>query len=294
VSSVTRRATELRFRAFLLPALILALAVPARAQVFADAFNGKRDGWESRLKRGDAAAVRQEIETFLTVQGANASPSNYGDQHAIVGARGLEARACVASGEWEAALANLQKASATAGENLSATEVSFAKLRADHAEKLTLWKGELGDAQAKLDQLNAAPGLTEDQMKLKGQLQTFVAEHQSSIQHSEDALKAMDGALVTLRQEKADYEASAAAWTAFIDKEKADITAAGSAMAYVSQKTEQVKADDAKSPEERLDYVERLLKLDPANAAALRLKSALQGKPLAEATPKRKAARKKR
>ena len=184
----------MRFRALLLPALILALAVPARAQVFADAFNGKRDAWELRLKQGDAVAVRQEIEAFLTVQGANASPSNYGDQHAIVGARGLEARACVASGDWEAALANLQKASATAGENLSATEVSFAKLQADHAEKLTLWKGELGDAQAKLDQLNAAPGLTEDQMKLKGQLQTFVAEHQSSIQHSESALKAMDGA----------------------------------------------------------------------------------------------------
>lgn len=284
----------MRFRAFLLPALILALAVPARAQVFADAFNGKRDAWELRLKQGDAPAVRQEIEAFLTIQGANASPSNYADQHAIVGARGLEARACVASGDWEAALADLQKASTTAGENLSATEASFAKLRADHAEKLTLWKGEMGDAQAKLDQLNAAPGLTEDQMKLKGQLQTFVAEHQSSIQHSEGALKAMDAAQGTLSQEKADYEASAAAWAAFIDKEKADIAAAGSVTAYVSQKAEQVKADDAKSPEERLAYVERLLKLDPANAAAKRLKAALQGKPPADAPVKKKPARRKR
>lgn len=280
-------------RGFLLPALILALAVPARAQVFADAFNGKRDAWELRLKQGDAPAVRQEIETFLTVQGASASPSNYGDQHAIVGARGLEARACVASGDWEAALANLQKASATAGENLSTTEVSFAKLRADHAEKLTQWKSELGDAQAKLDQLNAAPGLTEDQMKLKTQLQTYVAEHQSSIQHSEDALKAMDGALATLRQEKSDYDASATAWTSFLDKEKADIAAAGGAPAYVGEKVEQVKADGAKSPEERLAYVERLLRLDPANPAARRLKSELQGKPAAVATAKKPSRKKK-
>ena len=271
----------------------MALALPARAQVFADSFNGKRDAWEVRLKQGDAAAVRQEIETFLTVQGANASPSDYGDQHAIVGARGLEARACVASGDWEAALADLQKASATAGENLSTTEVSFAKLRAEHADKLTTWKGELADAQTKLDQLNAAPGLTEDQMKLKGQLQTFVAEHQSSIQHSEDALKAMDGALATLRQEKADYEASAASWAAFLEKEKADIAAAGGTTAYVAQKVEQVKADGTKSPEERLAYVERLLKLDPASAAARHLESTLQGKP-APLVPAKRARRKKR
>lgn len=276
----------MRLRAFLLPALILALATPARAQVFADAFNGKRDGWEVRLKQGDAAAVRQEIEAFVTVQGANASPSNYGDQHAIVGARGMEARACVASGDWEAALSNLQKAAATAGGNLSATEVSFAKLRADHADKLTLWKGELADAQGKLDQMNAAAGLTEDQMKLKGQLQTFVAEHQSSIQHSEDALKAMDAALATLRQEKSDYEASAASWSAFLDKEKADIAAAGSASAYVSQKAAQVKGDETKSPAERLAYVERLLKLDPDNADARRLESSLQGKPATPAAKK--------
>lgn len=282
----------MRLRALILPALILALAVPARAQVFADAYNAKREGWESRLKQGDAAAVRQEIEGFIAVQGANASPTHYGDQHALVGARGLAARACVATGDWEAALAGLQKASAAAGSNLSATEASFAKLRAEHAEKLALWKGELGDAQAKLDQLGAAPGLTEDQMKLKGQLQTYVAEHQSSIQHSEDALKAMDVALVTLRQEKADYEASVAAWSAFLDKEKTDIAAAGGPPAYVSGKAAQVKADTAKPLEERLAYVARLLKLDPANGDARRLQTALQGKP-SPAPPAKKARRKR-
>lgn len=282
----------MRLRAFLLPVFALALALPARAQVFADAFNGKRDDWEVQLKAGNAAKVRQDIEGFLAIQGANASPTNYSDQHAIVGARGLEARACVASGDWEAALDNLQKAAATAGTNLTTTETAFAKLQADHNAKLALWKGELGDAQAKLDQLNGAPGLTEDQMKLKGQLQTYVAEHQSSIQHSEDALKAMDGALATLRQEKADYEASAASWAGFLDKEKADIAAAGGASAYVSQKVDQVKGDTSKSPQERLAYAERLLRLDPANAAAKRLEAMLTGKPEAPVA-KKKARRKK-
>ena len=283
----------MRLRPLLLPLLALVWVSPARAQVFADAFNGKQASWETRLTQGDATVVRQEIEAFLTVQGASASPSNYSDQHAIVGARGLEARACVASGDWESALSNLQKAAVTAGENLSTTEVAFAKLRADHAEKLTLWKGELADAQTKLDQMNAAPGLTEEQMKLKGQLQTYVAEHQSSIQHSEDAIKAMDSALATLRQEKADYEVSVAAWTSFIAKEKEDITAAGGTSAYVAQKVEQVKADDSKPRDERLAYVARLLKLDPSNAAARRLESTLLGKNAAGAPPK-KARRKKR
>lgn len=282
----------MRLRAFLLPVFSLALALPVRAQVFADAFNGKRDGWEVKLKAGDAAAVRQEIEGFLAIQGANASPTNYSDQHALVGARGLEARACVATGDWEAALDNLQKAATTATANLTATEAAFAKLQTEHKDKLTLWKGEMGDAQAKLDQLNGAAGLTEDQMKLKGQLQTYVAEHQSSIQHSEDALKAMDGALAALRQEKADYDASSASWSAFLDKEKADISAAGGASTYVSQKVEQVKGDTTKSPLERLAYTERLLRLDPSNAAAKRLEASLTGKPAAPAA-KKKARRKK-
>jgi len=284
----------MRLRAFFLPALLLASALPAQAQVFADAFNGKRDGWELRLKQGDAAAVRKEIEAFLSVQGANASPSNYGDQHAIVGAQGLDARACVASGDWESAEDSLQKASTTAAANLSATEVSFAKLRSDHADKLTLWKGEMGDAQAKLDQLNSSPGLTEEQVKLKGQLQTFVAEHQSSIQHSEDALKTMDGALAALRQEKADYEKSAADWLGFLAKEKADIADAGGVSAYVSQKAVQVKADSMKPADERLAYAQRLLKLDPANPEARRLAAALEGKPMAESAVKKASRRKGR
>jgi hypothetical protein len=281
-----------RCRALALPALILALALPARAQVFADAFNGKRDGWEVRLKQGDAGAVRQEIEAFLAGQGAGASPSSYADQHAIVGARGLEARACVADGDWESAEDCLQKAAAVAGQNLSTTEVAFAKLRADHADKLTLWKGELADAQVKLDQLNASPGLTEDQMKLKGQLQTFVAEHQSSIQHSEDSLKAMDAALATLRQEKADYEKSAGDWQTFLAGEKEGIAAAGGVSAYVDAKAAEVKADGAKPLDERLAYARRLIRLDPANLEAKRLEAALEGK--AAPAPAPKAKRRKR
>ena len=284
----------MRPRTLALPILVCALALPARAQVFADAFNGKRDAWELRLKQGDAAAVRKEIEAFLSVQGANASPSNYGDQHAIVGAQGLDARACVASGDWEAAEDALQKAASTAAANLSSTEVTFAKLRSDHADKLTLWKGEMGDAQAKLDQMNGAPGLTEDQMKLKGQLQTFVAEHQSSIQHSEEALKTMDSALAALRQEKADYEKSAADWQGFLAKEKADIAAAGGVSAYVSDKAVQVKADSMKPLDERLAYAQRLLKLDPSSPQALRLEAALQGRSGPEPASARKAVRRKK
>lgn len=282
----------MRLRALVLPAFALALALPARAQVFAGTFNAKQDGWELRLKQGDAAAVRQEVESFLASQSAGISPTDYGDQHALVGARGLDARACVAMGDWEAGLDCLQKAAATADQNLSTTEAAFAKLRADHADKLKLWRGELTDAQGRLDQLNAAAGLTEDQMKLKGQLQTFVAEHQSSIQHSEDSLKAMDSALATLRQEKDAYGQSASSWQSFIAKEKDDISALGGVDAYVSEKAAQVKADTSKGTEERLAYARRLVRLAPANADAKRLLDGLQGKPsAAEARPAKRRKR---
>ena len=277
----------MRLRALALPALIFALALPARAQVFADAFNAKRDGWELRLKQGEGQAVRQEIEAFLAA--SNASPTDYGDQHAIVGARGLEARASVSAGDWEGAEVCLQKAADVAAANLAATEAAFAKLRAEHMDKLTLWKGEMADAQSKLDQLNGSPGLTEEQMKLKGQLQTYVAEHQSSIQHSEDAVKTMDSALAALRQEKADYEKSASDWQGFLAKEKADIATAGSLDAYVDGKAIQVRSDTMKSADERMAYAQRLLKLAPANLEAKRLVAGLEGKPVPAATaPKRR------
>ena len=282
----------MRLRAFAFLALSCALAVPARAQVFADAFNSKRDGWEVRLKQGEGAGVRQEIETFLAGPGANASPTDYGDQHAIVGARGLEARACVASGDWEGAETCLQKAADVAAANLAATETAFAKLRTEHTDKLTLWKGEMADAQSKLDQLNGSPGLNEEQMKLRGQLQTYVAEHQTSVQHSEEAVKTMDGALATLRQEKTDYEKSASDWQGFLAKEKADIAAAGGVDAYVGQKAAQVKGDAMKPADERLAYAQRLLRLAPANAEAKRLVAGLEGRPVPSAAPVSKRRRK--
>ncbi|HET8714861.1 MAG TPA: hypothetical protein VFM16_03480 [Holophagaceae bacterium] len=283
----------MRLRGLLLPALILALAAPARAQVFAGAFNAKRDPWEIKLKAGQAAEVRQEIEAFLAGPGATASPSDYGDQHALVGALGLDARAAVALGDWEGAVASLKRASAAADQNFSTTEVAFAKLRAEHADRLQAWKGELSEAQGRLDQLNASPGLTEEQMKLKAQLETFVAEHKASIQHSEDALKAMDGALATLRQEKEDYAKSASDWQGFLDREKTDIEAAGGVKAYVAQKAAQVKADDTKPREERLAYARRLLKLDAGSPEALRLESALAGRPVAAAPAKKAVPRRK-
>lgn len=284
----------MRLRALFAPALILALALPARAQVFAGAFNEKRDGWEIQLKDGQAAEVRQQVEAFLAGPGASANPGDYHDQHALVGALGLDSRAAVALGDWEGAVASLQRAAAAADQNLSTTEVTFAKLRADHAEKLQAWKSELTEAQGRLDQLNASPGLTEEQMKLKGQLETFVAQHQASIRASEDALKAMDGALTTLRQEKDDYARSAADWKGFLDREKADIEAAGGLSAYVAQKAAQVQADTSRPREERLAYARRLLKLAPGNGEALRLEAALAGRPAAPAPPARRKAKGRR
>lgn len=267
-------------------ALGLLAAVPARAQVFAQSILDKQGAWEQRLKQGDADGVRREAEALLAGDAAAVSPSSYNDIHAVVGLRGLDARACVAAGDWESAADQLAKAAALAASNLETTEATFAKVQADHQAKLKQWQDELGQNQDRLSQMENAAGLTQEQLKLREQLKTFVAEHQTAIQDSQAKLKQMDDTLAALKQEKADYDKSAADWQAFIAKQKLDIDAAGGPRVYVAAKVAQVKADDTKPTPQRLAYARRLARLDPANKDVQRLLNALLGRPQPEEAPR--------
>lgn len=269
----------MRAAALLIPALF---APALQAQItlnVTDAFKAKKDGWETRLRNGDADGVRREAESMLSVEGLNVSPTSYADVHTLVALRGLAARACVEQGAWEDAVAHLQRASGQAGENLSATDATFSKLRAGNESDLKRWKEELATQEPRLQQLEQAPGLTPEQLKLQQQLRAFVAEHKASIADSERKLKDMDDTLAALKQEKADFEKSLADWQGFIAKEKGDIDAAGGAKAYVAAKVGQIKADDTRPVPERLAYANRLRRLDPSNHDVHRLVNALLGLP---------------
>ncbi|HJU82797.1 MAG TPA: hypothetical protein VJ600_01165 [Holophagaceae bacterium] len=269
----------MRAAALLLPALI-APAIQAQITLnVTDAFKSKKDGWELRLRNGDAEGVRREAESMLSVEGVNVSPTSYSDIHTLVALRSLAARACVEQGAWEDAVAHLQRASSQAGENLVATEATFTKLRAGNEADLKRWKDELATQEPRLQQLEQAPGLTPEQLKLQQQLRAFVAEHKASIADSERKVKDMDDTLAALRQEKTEFEKSLADWQGFVAREKADIDAAGGATAYVAAKVGQVKADDARPVPERLAYANRLRRLDPANKDVHRLVNALLGLP---------------
>jgi hypothetical protein len=263
-------------------ALLLLPALVAPAQItlnVSDAFKAKKDGWEMRLQQGDAEGVRKEAETMLAVEGANVSPTSYTDVHTLVALRGLAARACVEQGAWEDAVAHLQKASSQSAENLAATDATFGKLRVGHEADLKRWKDELASQEPRLQQLEQAPGLTPEQLKLQQQLRAFVAEHKASIADTERKLKEMEDTQSALQQEKGSFDKSLADWQTFIAKEKSEMDAAGGAKAYVASKVGQVKADDTRPIPDRLAYANRLRRLDPGNKDVHRLVNALMGRP---------------
>lgn len=279
-----------------LPAL-LALAIPLAAQGLPDHFRENRIFWEDSLNKGLGTPVRQATEALLQEEGVAVNPSDYNGMHALVAVMNLAARACVVEGAWEDALEHLQKASQAAADNAATAEGTFAKLVEQHQERLTVWREESATQKKRLQALEEAPGpRTEEQNRLRGEIQSFLDEHRAAITRSETALKLIDGLLTTLRQEKETYAASVAVWQDFLAKEHADIARFGSVSAYVAEKLEQVKADDARPRKERLAYGRRLIRLDPANPDCQRFVDGLMGKeedaapqppPARKAKPKR-------
>jgi len=272
-----------------LPAL-LALALPLAGQgaPLLERFKEDHAAWEESLDQGQGVPVRKAAEALLQQEEGMVNPSDYNAMHTVVAVHNLAARACVLEGAWEDAVAHLEKASRAASDNLASAEGTFSKLVAQHQEKLTQWKDEVTQQQKRLDDLDALPGLNSDQIKLRGQIRGFLDEHRRAIAQSEKSLREIDGLLTLLRKEKDTYAAALADWQGFLAKEHADIARLGSAPAYVAEKLDQVKADDARPRTERLAYGRRLLRLDPANRDCQRFVGGLEGK--AEETPAPKPA----
>ena len=255
-----------------------AMAASLGAQNLTDRFKEVRGPWELQLERGEAPLVRRGVEALLGREGLTVNPSDYNDMHSLVALRGLAARACVSEGSWEDALAHFQKAQSAAEENLATAEPLLAKTRMEHELKLKEFRDALARQAPRLRELEEAPGLSQEQLKLRQQLKIFMDEQQAAITHSERALKDIEGILARLRQAKETTTKAAADWQAFLAAEKAEVAEATGMTRFVAEKLEQVKADDARPRQERLAYARRLQKLDPSNKDVPRLVNGLLGK----------------
>ncbi len=258
--------------------LACAMAASLGAQNLTDRFKEVRGPWELQLERGEAPMVRKGVEALLGRDGLTVNPSDYNDMHALVALRGLAARACVSEGSWEDALTHFQKAQSAAEENLATAEPLLAKTRMEHELKLKEFRDALVRQSPRLRELNEAPGLSQEQLKLRQQLKIFMDEQQAAIAHSERALKDIEGILARLRQAKETTTKAAADWQAFLAAEKAEVAEATGMTRFVAEKLDQVKADDARPRQERLAYARRLQKLDPSNKDVPRLVNGLLGK----------------
>jgi tetratricopeptide (TPR) repeat protein len=272
----------------LLPA-ILTLVLPLSAQALPERFKENRPAWEESLDKGNSAPVRKATEALLQSEGMAVNPSDYNAMHAMVAVMNLAARACVLDGAWEAAVAHLQKAAQSATDNENAAQTTFAKIVKQHQDKLVEWNEETRKQAQRLKALETQNGLTFEQIKLKGQIHNFLDEYRNAIAQSERSLAEIDGLLALLKKEREVYIASLAEWQGFLAKEKADIARTGSAAAYVVEKLDQIKADDARPRAERLAYGRRLQHLDPANSDVNHFVNSLTGKddPPVKPTPKR-------
>lgn len=259
-----------------LPAL-LALALPASVQGLPDLFKADRGPWEASLDQGLGTPVRKAAETLLQQEEVAVNPADYNAMHALVGVLDLAARACVVEGSWEDAVQHLQRAAKVATDNDAVAEGTFAKLAAEHQEKLALWRQATAAQEKRLQAMEREGTLTVEEKRLQEQVRSFLDEHRRAIAQSEQSLKEIDAVLTLLRQEKEANAASLADWQGFLARERADTARLGTVTAYVAEKLEQVKADDARPRVERLAYGRRLLRLDPSNAECQRFVDALTG-----------------
>ena len=260
-----------------LPAF-LTLVLPMSAQALPERFKENRATWEESLEKGNAAPVRTATETLLQTEGVAVNPSDYNAMHAMVAVMNLAARACVQEGAWEDALAHLQKAAQAATDNETTASATFVRIVKQHQDKLQEWRDETAKQEQRFQALDKQNGLTFEQIKLKGQLRSFLDEYRNAIAQSEKSLHQIEDLLTLLKKEREAYGASLTEWQGFIALERSDIARTGSSAAYVAEKLDQVKADDARPRVERLAYGRRLQRLDPANAEVNRFINGLLGR----------------
>ena len=272
--------------------LACVLSVSLGAQSLTDRYKEVRGPWELQLERGEAPTVRKGVEALLGREGLTVNPSDYNDMHALVALRSLAARACVSEGSWEDAITHFQKAQSAAEENLSTAEPLLAKTRMEHELKLKEFRDAMAKQAPRLKELDDAPGLNQDQLKLRQQLKIFMDEQRAAIAHSERALKDIEAILVRLKQAKETTAKATSDWQAFLAAEKAEVAEVGGMPRYVAEKLEQVKGDDARPRQDRLAYARRLQKLDPSNKDVVRLVNGLLGKE-EEPAPAKPARKKK-
>lgn len=275
----------------LLPLLALSLG----AQSLSDRFKENYKIWDMTLDRGDGATVHRGVEALLQKEGLTVSHSDYNEMHTLVAVNQLAARACMLEGAWEDGVSFLQKADAAAGENLRSTNESLGKIRKEHEQRLAEWKDALTKQEPRLKELDEQPGLNKDLLQQRTQIREYMEERRNSIAHSEQSLRDIDGILDWLRKDQETSAKALAAWQEFIAKEKQDVTAAGSAQKYVTDKLEQVKADDARPRFDRLAYTRRLARLDPSNPECEKfVKVLLGGDDTAQEMPQPKPVKKSR
>ncbi|BDU74551.1 hypothetical protein [Mesoterricola silvestris] len=272
----------------LLPSLF-ALSLPLLGQNLPEKFRDNRAAWEENLAKGVSAPVRKATEAVLAQDGPAVNPSDYNAMHAMVAVMSLAARSCVLEGAWEDAVGHLQKAARTAADNVTAAEGTFGRIRQQHEENLKTWRGEAAKLDQRLADLDNLGGLTSDQIKTRTQIRAQLDEFRNAIASSERSLKEIDSLAGQLRKEQEVYAASLAEWQGFLAKEKADIARKGSVQAYVAEKLDQVKGDDANPMPERLAYARRLQHLDPESGDCRRLVNGLMGKDEEPPAPKAKA-----
>lgn len=267
---------------------------PLDAQTLSDRFRENYKVWEMTLERGDGAAVRKSAETLLQREGLAVSHSDYNEMRALVAVTDMAARACVLDGAWEDAIAHLQKASAVAAENTANTGTTFSKIRKENEQKLAEWKEVVSKAEQRLKDLDSQPGLTQDLIKQKATIKDFLDEHNRAIAHSESSIREIDGLLDRLQKDQETYTKSLTSWQDFLAKEKQEIDQAGSPQKYVTDKLEQVKADEARPRNDRLSYGRRLIRLDPANKDCQKFIDTLLGVEAAPEAPTPKPAHSKK
>lgn len=271
----------------------LALAQPLLGQGVKERVKDSYRTWNALLERGDAKTVRGITEGLLAREALAVSTADYGEMQAVVALRDVAARACVLDGSWEEGVAHLEKAAAAAADNLAVFQGTAARIRKEHDTSLATWRATVKEQEQRLKDLEAQPGLSEPQMKLRSQLRTALDEHRAAIAHSEWALKELEGVAIQLQKERDTYATSLAAWQAFLDKERTEREAAPTPAEFVASKLLQVKVDDARPRFERLAYGRRLQRIDPGNEEVNQFIAALMGAESTDDPPAKPAPRRK-
>lgn len=283
------------FALLALPAALVAQEA-APAETLTQRYKAVEAAANKALGERKAQEALAALEAFIPAQRPafnKATPAqaqaSTADYSTLMGAHSVAGKAALMAGDWEKSLAHFLEAEAVAQENAKETESTFTAVIENWQKAVDDGKKALAEGAARKGELKAKATLDDRE---KAELENFKV-HENNVRSGPVIIAKIKGSIDGLKSDAEGFKKVIDGVKKSLDEEKGNLTKFKNDKAkYVAAVFNPQNMALRQNAAEKMDFLARLMVLDPKNAKVSREMDKLMGRPVAP-EPKAKGGKKK-